>query len=94
MRNIRKKTQKEKRDQWKEGLQYVSVSKTGHFFWACDDCMTAFFDIDVILLDKEGSHRCPNWIRKSVFKSKEQCGERIYGGDKEAFDKYYKFVNY
>ena len=61
---------------------------SGHYYFACNKCSVAFFDQDVIIKLPTGGYTCPNIIKN--FLREKFCDTRIYGGDEECFNKYYK----
>ena len=89
MRSIIKKTEKEKRKE----AEYIEtkVCDSGNWYWACEYCKNAFFDGDSILRLSTGGYYCMNIVKKGILQQEQKCMGRIYGGDKDCFNEYYKF---
>jgi len=89
MKKVIEKTDKEREQDYTEKL--VKVKDTHYFYWVCDKCGMAFFEDDDILEGSDGWNRCANITTGKWFKRLPKiCGNKIYGGGKESFDKYYK----
>ena len=93
MKKVIKKTREE--IEGSEQLTPIKVSDTNYYYWVCDECKVAFFDSDIILKSSKSGCKCPiektrGFIGKLFNDGKIICGNSIYGGDKECFEKYYK----
>lgn len=88
MRLIIKKTEKERESETNE--KEITVVSRGYFYVACDTCNMAFFTNDIILFDSNGYFRCPNKIKGGFIKKNSICKNKMYGGDEESFNRYYK----
>ena len=88
MKKIRKKTEEEQQET--VSFTRVPVGSLRHFYWACDACNTAYFAGDEIIQSSDGKYFCPRKV--SRFFGNGNCNNRIYGGDEECFNEYYKLV--
>lgn len=87
MKTIIRKTQAEYDREEALAATPMKVKDTLFFYWSCEKCNAAFFDEDIILVSKDGS-RCP--LEITSFLGNKICGNRMYGGDSESFNKYHK----
>jgi hypothetical protein len=87
MKEIIKKTEKEQKQE--RTCAIVKVKSTGYYYWCCDKCMVAFFDDDLILKCNDGNYCIKE--RRNLWGIMKKCNNRIYGGDEDTFNKYYKF---
>ena len=88
MKKIITKTEKERTEETKGSFREVRVSGTGYYYFVCDKCGIAFFDDD--LIGKWNDYNTCLNIKKTFWGKEVICGNHIYGGDEEVFNKYYK----
>lgn len=88
MKKIIQKTEEEMKET--ELLLEIPVNKLDCYFFACDKCNVAFFDKDIVIKSSLGGFKCPLIIGEGLFKKKKRCHKKMYGGNEECFNKYYK----
>lgn len=88
MKDIIKKTKEEQEAVLK--MTPCEVSSTGMYALVCESCNKAFFGDDLVGSLSTGGYVCLMFIPGRLLSKGKTCNYRVYGGDEESFNRYYK----